>query len=161
MVNEVVLVTQPCSTLQPHRLQPTRILCRWDSPGKNTVIGCHFLLQGIFPTLHCRQDSLPSELQESPNEIHTPQKLILRITQHTTQKIALLLLFRDTRGDSSPKFTDMWVCTWKFSHPFLQGSLLHRQVDSNRPLGPNLMYILNADGSLRILRLGWGLWGTC
>ena len=61
-------------------------------------------------------DSLPSELQESPNEIHTPQKLILRMMQHTTQKILLLLLFRHTRGDSSPKFTDMWVCTWKFSH---------------------------------------------
>ena len=25
-------------------------LCPWDSPGKNTGVGCHFLLQGIFPT---------------------------------------------------------------------------------------------------------------
>ena len=25
-------------------------LCPWDSPGKNTRVGCHFLLQGIFPT---------------------------------------------------------------------------------------------------------------
>ena len=31
-------------------LQPTRLLCPWDSPGKNTGVGCHFLLQGIFPT---------------------------------------------------------------------------------------------------------------
>ena len=29
-------------------LQPTRLLCPWDSPGKNTIVGCHFLLQGIF-----------------------------------------------------------------------------------------------------------------
>ena len=29
-------------------LQPTRLLCPWDSPGKNTGMGCHFLLQGIF-----------------------------------------------------------------------------------------------------------------
>ena len=28
-----------------HRRQPTRVLCPWDSPGKNTVVGCHFLLQ--------------------------------------------------------------------------------------------------------------------
>ena len=28
---------------------PTRFLCPWDSPGKNTGVGCHFLLQGIFP----------------------------------------------------------------------------------------------------------------
>ena len=29
----------------PHGLQPTRVLCPWDSPGKNTGVGCHFLLQ--------------------------------------------------------------------------------------------------------------------
>ena len=40
----------------------TRLLCPWDSPGKNTGVGCHVLLQGIFWTqglnpdlLHCRQ----------------------------------------------------------------------------------------------------------
>ena len=31
--------------MQPHRQQPTRLLCPWDSPGKNTGMGCHFLLQ--------------------------------------------------------------------------------------------------------------------
>ena len=31
-----------CAT---HRQQPTRLLCPWDSPGKNTGVGCHFLLQ--------------------------------------------------------------------------------------------------------------------
>ena len=48
--------------LQAHGLQPARLLCPWDSPGKNTRVGCHALLQGIFPTqgassglLHCRQ----------------------------------------------------------------------------------------------------------
>ena len=34
--------------LRPHGLQPTRLLCPWDFPGKNTGVGCHFLLQGIF-----------------------------------------------------------------------------------------------------------------
>ena len=40
----------------------TRLLCPWDFLGKSTGVGCHFLLQGIFPTqgsnpglLHCRQ----------------------------------------------------------------------------------------------------------
>ena len=39
-----------------------RLLCPWDSPGKNTGVGCHFLLQDIFPTqgwnpglLHCKR----------------------------------------------------------------------------------------------------------
>ena len=46
----------------PHELGPTRILRPWGFPGKSTGMGCHFLLQGIFPTQgsnpglpHCRQ----------------------------------------------------------------------------------------------------------
>ena len=35
---------------RPHGRQPTRLLCPWDFPGKNTTAGCHFLLQGIFLT---------------------------------------------------------------------------------------------------------------
>ena len=31
----------------PHRRQPTRLPCPWDSPGKNTGVGCHFLLQCV------------------------------------------------------------------------------------------------------------------
>ena len=42
-----VKVTQLCLTL----CNPVDyLLCPWDSPGKNTGVGCHFLLQGIFPT---------------------------------------------------------------------------------------------------------------
>ena len=40
------------------RLQPTRLLCPWNFPGKNTGVGCHSVLQGIFPT----QGSNPSFL---------------------------------------------------------------------------------------------------
>ena len=36
--------------LHHHGLQPARLLCPWDSPGKNTGVGCHFLFQRIFPT---------------------------------------------------------------------------------------------------------------
>ena len=48
-------------SLWSYGLWPTRLLCPWDFPGKNTRVGCHFLLQGIVPTqgsnlrpLHCR-----------------------------------------------------------------------------------------------------------
>ena len=37
-------------SLQPHGLYPARLLCPWDFPGKNTGIGCHFLLWEIFLT---------------------------------------------------------------------------------------------------------------
>ena len=36
------------NSVQPHGLQPARLLCPWNSPGKNTGVGCHSLLQGIF-----------------------------------------------------------------------------------------------------------------
>ena len=46
----------------PVDCKPTRLFCPWDFPDKNTGVGCHFLLQEIFPTqglnpclLHCRQ----------------------------------------------------------------------------------------------------------
>ena len=49
-------------SLLPYGLKPFRLLCPWDSSGKNTGVGCHFLFQGIFPTQgsnpgipHCRQ----------------------------------------------------------------------------------------------------------
>ena len=37
-------------SLWPHRLQSTRLFCPWNFPGKNTRVGCHFLLQEIFLT---------------------------------------------------------------------------------------------------------------
>ena len=36
-------------SLQPYGLQPARLLCPWSSPGKNTGVGNHFLLQGGLP----------------------------------------------------------------------------------------------------------------
>ena len=37
-------------SFQPYGLQRARLLCPWDSPGKNTRVGCRFLLQGTFLT---------------------------------------------------------------------------------------------------------------
>ena len=45
-------------SVQPHRRQPTRLPCSWDSPGKNTGVGCHFLLQ-------CRKVKSESEVIRS------------------------------------------------------------------------------------------------
>ena len=50
----VCSVAKLCLTLfdpESHKAwTPARLLCPWDSPGKNTSMDCHFLLQGIFPT---------------------------------------------------------------------------------------------------------------
>ena len=56
-----------------HGLLPARLLCSWNSPGKDTGVGCHSLLQGIFQTqglilglLHCRQIVYRLSHQGSP-----------------------------------------------------------------------------------------------
>ena len=44
--------------VRPHRWQPTRLHCPWESPGKNTGVDCHFLLQ-------CMKEKSESEVTQS------------------------------------------------------------------------------------------------
>ena len=60
--NESVSHSVMSDRLRPHGLEPARLLCSWNSPGKNTGVGGHSLLPGISLTqglnlclLHCRQ----------------------------------------------------------------------------------------------------------
>ena len=70
------LVMSDC--LQPHGMQPARLLCPWNSPGKNIRVGCHFLLQWIFqPRKQTsvpwrKTESLPLSHQESHNSYINP-----------------------------------------------------------------------------------------
>ena len=66
------------NSLWPHRLWPTRLLCPWNSPDKNSGVGSHALLQGIFPTQglnpclpHCRQILYCLSHQGSPIYMQT------------------------------------------------------------------------------------------
>ena len=66
-----------------HGLWPSRLLCQWDFPGKNTGVGCHFLLQGTFPTqglnpcfLNWQLCSLPLSHLESPCILYSEDKRI-------------------------------------------------------------------------------------
>ena len=62
-------------SLWHHGLKPIRLLHPWDFPGKNTGVGCHFLLQGIFPTqgLNPGLDALPSEPLGTKEEMKVTQ----------------------------------------------------------------------------------------
>ena len=53
------------NSVRPHRRQPTRLLCPWDSPGKNTGVGCHFLLQ-------CMKVRSESEVAQSGPTLSDP-----------------------------------------------------------------------------------------
>ena len=78
-----MLITSLCTRAQPLRvrlsttrgLQPSRLLCPWDSPGKNTGVGGRSLLQGILltqgpnPSLHCL---LPWQVGSNPGKPSKP-----------------------------------------------------------------------------------------
>ena len=58
----VFILSVMSNSLRPHGLQTTKLLCSWNSLGKNTEVSCHILLQGVFPNqrlklglLRCRQ----------------------------------------------------------------------------------------------------------
>ena len=53
-------------SVRPHRQQPTRLLCPWDSPGKNTGVGYHFLLQ-------CMKVKSESEVAQSCPTLSNPK----------------------------------------------------------------------------------------
>ena len=65
-------------SLRPHGLYPAGLLCPWDFSGKNIGAGCHFPLQGIFPTqglnlhllslLHWEMDSSPLAPPGKPSQ---------------------------------------------------------------------------------------------
>ena len=85
--------------LCPYGLQPTRLLCPWDSPGKNTGVGCHFLLQGILLTqgsnprlLHWQKNSLPRSCQESP-EYSSTVSLFLVCSLDASLCMPVIVLF--------------------------------------------------------------------
>ena len=57
-------------SVRPHRRQPTRLCRPWDSPGKNTRVGCHFLLQ-------CMKVKCESEVTESCPTLSDPMNCSL------------------------------------------------------------------------------------
>ena len=56
---------QLSDSVRPHRPQPTRLPHPWDSPGKNTGVGCHFLLQ-------CMKVKSESEVTQSCPTLSDP-----------------------------------------------------------------------------------------
>ena len=75
---KVKLLSRARLFVTPWIVACTKLLCPWDFQGKSTGVGCHFLLQGIFPTQgsnpglwHCRQTLYHLSHQGSP--IETPR----------------------------------------------------------------------------------------
>ena len=86
-------------SVRPHRRQPTRLLCPWDSPGKNTGVGCHFLFQ-------CRKVKSESEVAQScptlcdPVDCSPPGSSVHGILQ---ARILEWVAISFSRGSSQPR----------------------------------------------------------
>ena len=109
----------------PHRWQPTRLPCPWDSPGKNTGVGCHFLLQWM-------KVKSESEVAQScptlcnPMDCSLPGSSVHGIFQaRILERVAISF----SRGTSRPRDWTLVSST--------AGSLLHcRQISlANEPPG--------------------------
>ena len=110
--------------LRLHGLWPARLLHPWNFPGKNTGVGCHFLLQRIFPTqgfnpcllcpLHWQEDSLPLAPPLSSLIARRSNQSILKeiSPEYSLERLMLKLKLRCfghlMRGVSSLEKTLMW-----------------------------------------------------
>ena len=148
----------------PHRQQSTRLPCPWDSPGKNTGVGCHFLLQ-------CMKVKSEREVAQSCPTFHNPmdcsppgssahgifQARVMEwgaITFSSEIKIVVLKIM-----DSQPQelegtwklncINPLWLKVRKVSQPPKQRGL--RGGNSWSEAGPGLWSP----------RLAWVLWCHC
>ena len=111
--------------MRPHRWPPTRLPRPWDSPGKNTGVGCHFLLQCTkvkresevaqsYPTpsdpwtvAHQAPPSMGFSRQEYWSGVPLPSPITLFKTENANPNI-LRKLTRVERGSLSPFFRIIW-----------------------------------------------------
>ena len=120
-------------SLQPHGLQPTRLLCPWNSPGKNTGVGDHSLLQGIFQThgsnlglLHCKQ-ILYYLRQVSEGSTNSPN--------FSPERNRVMCCGHWILGRRKPRIFEVcWI--WDLSRHWFQGPQKHRGHRIYKARGP-------------------------
>ena len=94
-----------------------RLLCPWDSPGKNTVVGCHFLFQGIFPTQgsnqglpHCRQMLYPKPPGKHVQPDYEEKKYTVNFSVYL---YTVLIVWWNMQSGKPQKTLKLWTLLWK------------------------------------------------
>ena len=99
-------------SLPPHGLQPVRLFCPWNFPGKSTGVGCHFPLRGIFPAqganphllhlLYCRQILYLLRLYQVVSETGWQIQMWNRDQESNTASfnIHVRIFFTSTKGEA-------------------------------------------------------------
>ena len=114
--------------VQPQRRQPTRLPCPWDSPDKNTGVGCHFLLQ-------CMKVKSESEVTQScptlsdPTDCSLPGSSAHGIFQARVQEWVTIAF-------SSSKFYSFLFSSVQFSRSVMSDSLRPSGLQPSRLLRP-------------------------
>ena len=100
MISAAAKSLQLCPTVRPHRWQPTRLPCPWDSPGKNAGVGCHFLLQ-------CMKVKSENEVAQSSPTLATPWTAAYQAPVHGIFQAKVLEW-------GAIAFSDYDISSWKY-----------------------------------------------
>ena len=109
-------------SLRPYGLWPTRFLCPWDSPGKNTVVGYHALLQGMFPTWGLNLCLMSPALAGGFLTISSTWK------EAYTFKASPLLSLVAQLVKNPPAMRETWVGSLSFEDPLEEGMVTHYSI---------------------------------
>ena len=150
----VCSVTKLCPTLQPYGLQPSRPLCPQYFKGKNTGVGCHFLLQGVFLTqglnphlLHWQAYSLLLRLPGSPTPLILCIKQVTSenlpySTENSTQRSAGMEMGRKSKKEGICVY--MWLSHFAVQQKITVKQLYFNKKEKKKALNfiPHLHYLL-------------------
>ena len=120
-------------SVRPHRRQPTRPPRPWDSPGKNTGVGCHFLLQ-------CMKVKSESEVAESCPTLSNPmdcsppgssihgifQARVLEWGAIAFSSIGASLVAQVVKN--LPAMQETWVRSLRWEDPLEKGMAIHSSI---------------------------------
>ena len=74
-------------SLRPHGLQPTRLLCPWDFPGKSTGVGCHHLLwNNAINEIKNTLEATNSRIMEAEDRISEVEDRMVEISESERKK---------------------------------------------------------------------------
>ena len=93
----LIIITMIFS-LRIHTLHPARLRCPLDSPGKNTRVDCHALLQGIFPTQELNLNLLCLLRWQAVFITEPPRKPDILKSQHKEKRLSLRGFRADVLG---------------------------------------------------------------
>ena len=115
-------------SVRSHRRQPTRLPCPWDSPGKNTGVGCHFLLQCMKVksesevTQLCPTPSDPMDCSSPGPSVHGifQARVLEWVAIAFSEKKSIRYMYFRNKGKISNVVSHINIFTFKYAVPPMQ-----------------------------------------